>query len=158
MKIDRAKKTINAITPSYSTLDSLFEITATIRELNREKLVSGKDIAIYLSSKFDDLDIAKVSGLIHSGTVETSHWVNVSANGKFIIDATGDRFNREIYFAKYRHGLVPWVYRLHQENMYFSINHMPTNRPEDLEVIPTDIDIVKLTKGPFYRDLRCIYL
>ena len=158
MKIEHRSRGVEL--SSFDSLADLTNITQIIRDASsadNARILPSKKVAVLIAEHFSNLEAIPVSILIYRGQFETTHWVNVTSNGEYIIDTTGDRFDYT-NFSKYRHEVVPWLYHKYRDNIYFSSHHMPVQRLEDLEAVPSDIEVLMQTRSPFHRGLRCIYL
>lgn len=142
----------------FFTLDDITELIHTTRAVNYKEPISSKTIAELFAEEFYNLEAVPVKILIRDGAFETTHWVNVTKDGQYVIDATGDRFDFTS-FLRYKSHLTPWIYKKSKTSgFYFSSNHLPSAPPEGVGKDYTDIDIMMLSRIPFTRPTRCIVI
>lgn len=143
-------------TRRFFSIDDIAEIADFVRTQNEDGPACSKDIALSIANHYYNLEAIPVGCLIYQGTVESTHWVNITSDGQYIIDATGDRFG-ETNFAEYRNQVTPWIFvRSGSKRTYFSTNHLPMIYPDMFGTHFNDIDIVLQTRSPFCKQTRCI--
>lgn len=146
----------------FFTLDDLSYVASFVRLANEDHLMTSHDIADALCDEFYDLSAVPVQYLTHDGIVETSHWVNLTSDNMYVIDATGDRFSY-IDPAKYKNQVTPWIYKhypwapkRYRNILYFSSNHMPCSNITSSLPNLTDVGIARGTRSIYNKGLRCI--
>lgn len=162
MKVTHQKRLAERVNEPLTVTD-ISAIGSYIHAASRNSVPTSKYVADVLMRDFINLLAVPVTYVAYDGAVELHHWVNVTVDGSFLIDATGDRFNAQS-FRDYSYRVTPWVYRLYpwvsasQGNgklLYFSYNHAPQPVVPDIPTF-SDASIVEYTSQPWNKDFRCI--
>ena len=157
MIIERHKKA-DLAKEEFNTLEDLSTITTAVKRSAQKMLPTSKSSAKILQTTYNNLRATKVHFLLHDGAFEPDHWVAITDDRHYLIDLTGDRFSFTRY-NHFQHQVTPWIYQLNlDDRRYYSWNHMPISRPDDIDDSFTDMEVVKALSNPFVKGLRCIIL
>lgn len=144
---------------SFELLSDIQEISQFVRDHYNPMTCDCKEIANMFAIKYSNISVVPASVMIFNGTFQvSSHTVCLIDSTDYLIDLTGD-YTDYYNLAKLRHAIQPWIYKK-QDNIYISLNHLPVILGYDEKLDPdaplNEFDLVKMTGGPFFKNLRAI--
>ena len=144
----------------FNDLVDIDFVSQLVKEKYDPETFNCRHIAWFLSARYSNLTPIEVNTFVYNGAVqENGHIVLKVNNSPFLIDPVGDyiEYNNTV---RLKHKIQPWIY-VKTGTIYLSQDHMPFRfTEEEKDCDPgedmTDLDILRLSNGPFFKGLRCI--
>lgn len=150
----------NKMKKEFNDLVDIDFISQLVKEEYDPETCNCVHIALFLSEHYSNLTTTEVKTFVHNGAIQQNgHTVLKVNNSPFLIDPVGDYIEYS-NIVRLKHKIQPWIY-VKTGTIYLSQDHMPFRFTEeekdcDPEEDMTDLDILRLSGGPFFKGLRCI--
>ena len=157
MKITHNRRNVYAAT--FTGLNNMSDIAEYTRTHYDPLTFTCKEVCEGLAEMYSNLIPVEVDVIMFRGEVRLGgHWVCKVKGTNYILDPTSDQFDYDSV-VRLKRQVSPWLFVKGKTNgdRYFSMNHSPYYITSDFQIQnPTDEELLKIMRYPFYQQLKCI--